>query len=223
MGGRPPNGKDAVNAQGGFVRRIQRRHNAIRGAGAVGFFALAVVLWIVSYWIVKMLIVMPCVLWGHFPPAKVTTGIALALLVLLAVEGARYGRKLFDVAAAARSVYFRGPTGTETENALSFVMHRLLGMAWLISQVLFSAPRSTAHAVRCVASLVLFREGQLAKAEQVFLDLARKRAWVPLSEHEANRAVLAKLHKLGAVSHRLSSSVPEVRVVPSVLRICGLA
>jgi len=212
-----------VNAQAGFVRRIQRRHNAIRGAGAVGFFALAVVLWLVSYWIVKMMIVVPCILWGHFPPAKVTTGIALAVLVLLAVEGALYGRKLFDIAAASRSFYFRSLTGTATENALSFVLHRPLGMAWLISQVLFSAPRSTAHAVKSIASLAFFREGQLAEAEQVFLDLAHKRAWVPLSEHEANRAVLAKLHKLGAVSHRLSSSVPEVRVVPSVLRVCGLA
>ena len=108
-----------MGGQTQFVKTIQGRHNAMEAGKALGFGALALVLWYVSFWIVAMLVILPFLLAGHMPSWGLVTGVAWGGMVLLAVEGMLYGKRLFDTAAARRSFYMQGVMGTETEKAVA--------------------------------------------------------------------------------------------------------
>jgi len=195
------------------VARVQRRHNRVNALKACGFVLLSIILWPLSYWVFKLLVIIPCFLWGWSVSAKVTSAIAWACLALLAVEGARYGR-VFDIASGSGMWYMRSLTGTEQE---ALVTGGIYGCSWLASQAVFSAPRSTVDAINAFRAIVLFSPEELAEAERVFADLAPKRRWVPLTEYKDHGAVVFKLYKLGLIMSRFEGGVAEIKVPPRFL------
>jgi len=194
----------------GFVARVQRRQNRVNALKACGFVLLSIILWPLSYWIFKLLVIIPCFLCGWSVSATVTSAIAWVCLALLAVEGARYGR-VFDIMSGAGTWYMRSLTGTEQE---ALVTRRIFGYSWIISQTLFSAPRSTVKAMKALRAIVVFGPEELADAERVFADLAPTRRWVPLTQNQDHGGVVFKLYKLGLIMTRFEGGVAEIKVPP---------
>ena len=117
---------------------------------------------------------------GVFSFWRISSYVALAFMVVLAIDGVRYRKPLFDLQEYTRSGYYNNfITQTETGRAMSWHYGNPLGIAYLISQALFLAPRSTVHAVKAFRSLVPTDETTVAEAAQVLRELKTQREWVP--------------------------------------------
>jgi hypothetical protein len=90
----------------GFVISIQQRHNRANGLKASGFLLLSAVFWVMSYWVFKILAMLPLFLCGWSHPDKISSAVAWGCLGLLAIEGVLYGRRVSSLAEASRSFYF---------------------------------------------------------------------------------------------------------------------
>ena len=193
------------------LQASQRQHNVAEALKGTGYLIAGVLLWIVSYWVVVALFWLPCVLWGDVPSWTVTRAVAWGGMLLLAVEGVRHGKRLFDLSAYAESVYAQGITGTQTERALGRVTGSPLGTAYVLSQILFAAPRATVGAIKSFTSLVRFSQEELDTALSLARELAERNAWVPLEPYMKDGPVLVKLFKLGLVWHDVKDGSVQIR------------
>src|SRR5262245_46775937 len=95
--------------------KSQNQSNLLKG---VLLFGLSIPCWIFSYWLIRLLIFIPCYLWKAGPDWNETRYAALAGILLLLVEGVRYGKPLFDLDEFTKSFYYQGFTGTDEEYLL---------------------------------------------------------------------------------------------------------
>ena len=210
-----------MGGQTQFVAAIQRQHNTLEAWKAIGFAALALVLWYVSFWLVQMLVIAPFFLVGHVPSWRLVSGITWAGMALLAVVGIRYTGRLLDAGEAMRS-FFDGSRGIWTEDAANYIYSRSLAATWIVRNMLLAAPRASANAIAAVRAITFLRGERLAAAERLLLELAKLNAWVPLAPYLGHSEVLAQLAKLGVVSARAGAEGNEVRITPTVFREYGV-
>ncbi len=164
-----------------------------------------------SFWIFRILFAIP--LWA-FGYSGWTIGYygALAALVPLAIEGWRYKEKLFDPAVYAHSGYSQNvlldnPTG----HAVSWYFGQPLGMAFLISQALFCAPRSAVHAVRAFRSILRANRETTAEAARITQELKQSAVWTSALAYKDEAAAMLLLRRLDLLRFRDGPEEIEVR------------
>ncbi|MFO7955550.1 MAG: hypothetical protein R6X33_00420 [Candidatus Brocadiia bacterium] len=189
----------------GTVAEIQRKRNIKQVLAGVGFGLLAGLMWFISFGVITWLFLVPCSLFGYRPPAVVRGLVVWGCMGLLAFEGVRYGRELFD-------------TGTVPDTALSrnALSGRFVGCAWLVSQTLFAAPRCTVRAVDAFRSLVFLGQEERAAANQILADLAQSSEWRPAGRYDGREAGLTALNRLGLLRMRHTGRGVEVKLPPDV-------
>jgi hypothetical protein len=117
------------------IRREVRRHNTVELLIGVGASVLSAGLWVLSFWIWRLLFYVPLAMLGFEGMWKVSCYVAWGLMALLVIEGFRYARPLFDLIAYHQSWYY-GAGGYSVGRG------NIMGIPYLISQTLFCAPRT---------------------------------------------------------------------------------
>ena len=187
------------------------RHNA--GQIAIGLTLVpgSIALWIASFWTVRILFAFPLFAFG-FPFWRISLYVALAFLVLLAIEGARYGKPLFNLQEYTKSAYYDNfIMQSQSGRLLNWRAGSPLGIAYLVSQALFCAPRTSVHAVRAFRSLVPRDEATVAEAAQVLTELEAQREWVPASRYSHHGAALMLLDRLRLIWVEIESGETQIR------------
>lgn len=196
-----------------------KNHNRFQLLLALLFVILGTALWFVSYWISKFLLFMPL---SWFEATRHIELATWGFMALLAFEGFRYSRELFDLEAMAKA-HFNGDFSSTRE------ADNLRAAAWLhygvpdpfrvgkvVSDLLLAAPRLTLKAWACLRSLVKLGPIEAERAETLFYDLARERGWVDMTPYLDHGEELRTLHKMKLLWSRIQDDVPEVRVPPSL-------
>ncbi len=139
-------------------------------------------------------------------------------MAILAIDGIRHGKQVFDLTGFARSFFYHGLTGSESERNLRLSaawfwgVPDVLGMSYVVSQVLLAAPRSLVHAGRAFASLVPAGEHELRSTAEVLARLAQERTWAPLDRYRADGEQLHYLSRVGLLWSRVEHGTAEIRI-----------
>ncbi len=190
------------------LARIVTRHNALAAAKALAWLVVAAAAWFASWWAIWLLFFVPTTLWGLWPSLETCSYVAWGGLALLAVEGVFYGRKLFDLEGYNRSLYFRIYSGGEEKIPIRTGRYsgNPLGMAYLVSQMLFIAPRATVNVARSLRSLVFMDADARRQAEAALKILSPSKGWVSSKELTWVGLGLYPLHKLRLIETRVTDA-----------------
>lgn len=193
---------------------LQKRvslHNGGRIAMGLLLVPGSMALWIASFWTVRILVAFPLFAFG-VPFWRISSYVALAFLVLLAVEGVRYGKPLFDLQEYTKSAYYDNSImQSQSGRALSWYAGHPPGIAYLVSQALFCAPRTAVHAVRAFRSLVPRDEATVAEAAKILTELKARREWVPASRYSNRGAALMLLDRMRLIWVDIESGETRIR------------
>lgn len=193
------------------LQKLVSQHNTGQIAMGLVLVPGSMALWLASFWTVRILVAFPLFAFG-FPFWRISFYAALAFLVLLAIEGVRYGKPLFDLREYTRSAYFDiFAMQTESGRALSSRTLSLPGEAYLVSQALFCAPRTAVHAVRAFRSLVPRDEATVAEAAQILTELEARREWVLASRYSNRGAALMLLDRMRLIWVDIESGETRIR------------
>ena len=197
------------------LERLVRLHNWQQAALGVGLSLAAIVLWIVSFWIWRGL----ALAWMYALDVdnswEKSFLIAIGLTVVLAIDGFRYRKKLFDLVDFHDSIYYDNCLN-DSRSLFMINVHRgnPMGLAYLVSQVLFSAPRTTVLALNHFRSILRPTSETVANAAQVYAELKSHRAWMAVREFENRGAELCILDKLDLIWTEIEGHECQVRVPP---------
>jgi hypothetical protein len=188
-----------------LVRRI-RLQNAVQWGMALLLVPLSIGLWILSFYIFWWLFAIGV---DGLQRSGVRMGgsannisfyIALCATIVLAFDGFRYKQELFDLLAYHRhgyGQYHLDPKGSAA--ALHEYAGRPLDVAYLVSQFLFCAPRSTVHFFRCLASRLPSDPDTVAQAARVHKEVRAARQWEPLEQYQSALKGVGLLAKMKLV------------------------
>lgn len=193
------------------VREHNRKQKLLRAMFAV----VAVPLWALSYVLVLTLVTIPVTFLGGGRQAILV--ISWVMMAILAVEGIRYGKQLFDAERFARS-FFGGLSVSEGGLNFSRAMQHFHGvpnpfaLGFMVSQVLLCAPRSLVNAWKAHRSIIGADGNALEEAQRLFDSLLSKRDWIPLEHHELDGEELLILRTLGVLWSRSEAGSDEIRI-----------
>src|SRR5687768_17434568 len=129
-----------------WIERRVRLHNALNAAGFLLAIPAAVFLWALSFWFARFAVLFFLHAIGIDDYDWLGSAAGAAFLAVLAIEGWRHRRPLFDLGYYARSD-FNLADADKTTRALSRHYGNPLGIPYIISQVLLCAPRTTIMAL----------------------------------------------------------------------------
>ncbi len=192
------------------LKRRVHLHNAFWIGMGIVLIPTSLGLWIVSFWVVRIGYAIPLDALG-LSASTISFYLAAATMVVLAVEGARYAKPLFDLREYSRSVYCNNLFAeSESGRALNSHYNYPLGVAFLVSQALFCAPLSTIQAIKAFRSLVPRDDHTIAGAGRILQELQQGRGWVPAADYASSGAALALLDRLNLL--RVRSEDGRVRI-----------
>jgi len=198
------------------LERYRRRHNQIAWLKAIGWSALAVPMWCISWGLMWLGFVMLMGLWGDvwhgYPSWAMCRWAAWIGVGLLAVEGFRYHRKLFSLEEYRQSWYWGVYAQGENAPFVPVIRGNPLAVPYGVSQFLFIAPRSVVNAIRAVRSVVKLNEEASGPAAAIGGDLAGKAGWSRAETLRTFAAGVQPLAKLGILHHRVKDGVVEVQL-----------
>ena len=171
-----------------------RTHNAVQVFVGLLSLAGAPLLWWFSFWVIRIMFWLATSWFLGEKTAQVTFWIAVVGVVILAVEGLRQGWEMFtleDVAARPR-IPLLMPIGAKYAGDLQ-------GWSYLLTQMLFVAPRVTLAGLQALRDLLRPGRFTIELAVQIHNDLAARRAWVGLEEYPGGVAAAGLLKRLGLI------------------------
>lgn len=196
------------------VPQLVRRHNQLAILRGLGWLVLAVVTWFLSWELLFLLFAVLTFLWGQVwdwtPSWRLCTYAAWIGTVMVAVDGGLYAKKLFDVEEYDRSLYYR----FSGSPAIRAVTGNPMGIAYVLTQILFVAPRSTVRAFQAFRSLIFLAGDRQERMVRLVGELGRRRTWVPASTL-ADAGSLCDLHRLGILWNRVKDGSVDVRLDPA--------
>ena len=192
-----------------LLQRI-RRHNAVHLALGVLLVPSAILLWFASFWVFRVLFVLPCVLFGNYEMWPTSFYVAWGCVPLLAVEGLRYRKQLFSLSEYTESLHYAAfkMTAMHAHDSNPF------GTAWIISRFLFCAPRATVHAAKEFRSIIRVPEETVRAATEIVNRLAQERRWIPWSELSEFGPSVLLLGRLRLVWTKIDNEELQLRIPP---------
>lgn len=194
------------------------KNNVQQTIFGVAMVAGSVILWPLSYWIFYFLFHFFLVLLGVGNSGTISCCLAWGGIILLVVEGYRYYRAGVDFHDSSRSEYAQNATGGigsgQTASLAMFGVSNPMGLAFIVSQMLFCAPTMTISAVRAFKSYIRTTPDSFEQAAGVYSNLARHRKWIPASEYRQNMAGVMLLDRLKMIWKESKEGTMQLRIPP---------
>jgi hypothetical protein len=199
------------------LQRILWRHNALYLISGILLIPVAVALWLASFWVFRMLFYIPFSYTGNPRAWDISFWVAVAAILLLVYEGRRYTRPLFDLMDYSQSVYANNPITDSDFGTWNARSGGPIVWAYVISQFLFCAPRSSAIAVQSLRAVIRATPATLTRASEILTQLSQQRHWFAVSDLPNAGAALHVLDQLGLIWTRVENGEAQVRIPPGEL------
>jgi hypothetical protein len=211
------------------LKEWESRHNMKAAGLGVMWLVAAAALWYISYWIMWWLVAIPCYqfgsIWNWTPTARFVNVAAWIGIAILVFEGIRYGKRLFDREHYAKSWYYEvytavNPSGSAARfqgYAFGWIRGNPLSVAYVISEVMLSAPRSTIKAILAFRSMVHMNEEVRRHGQAILADLAARNDWMPPEMYREHAQALYPLSRLKAIYERVKDDALQIRIDPGML------
>jgi len=191
------------------LRQHVRKHNALQVVIGVATLAAAPLLWLFCFRLFRWLFYLASH-WALGEKAdEASIWMAVVGIVFLAIEGLREGWNLLALSDLAE----RAPVGLGAPAGPAFFgdVHRY---SYMISHVLFFAPRVTLAGVQALRSLIRAGPFTIDLASKIYNDLAQRRQWVPITHYPAAATAAALLKQLGLIWIEDDEAPVRLRVPP---------
>ncbi len=191
-------------------------HNRFLVAVGILLIPTSIVLWFLSYYLIKFAMVYLLGLFGWEPYAEhVTWGIIL----LLAFEGVRYARQQIDLQAYTDTAYYDNFVVTSFVDSTSgyMVMHRYgnpFAVAFVGSRFLFLAPLATVEVVSSFQSRLPSDDQTIDDAADMLRELRATRKWTPAEHFKKFGGALFLLSKMKLIWTDTREGEVHVRIPP---------
>jgi len=193
-----------------IIRRV-KLHNAAQMVLGVGLIPLSLFLWWISFWFFRLAFYISL----HYlidDAWTVTLYVAWLCMIPLAVEGFRHGRPLFDLGEYARSGFYDNfLRQSRSGRVINAYYGNPAGVAFLVSQMLFAAPRTIVVAIKALRSRLPTSADVARHAARILRELRTSRKWTPADEYKQFGAPLMVLDRLHLIWTEYESGHLEIR------------
>jgi hypothetical protein len=197
------------------LERLIWRHNAACLAVGIALAVGGLVFWWFSFWIFRWLFLTLTFLLGYRDLWNASFYVAAGATLLLLVEGVRYRRDVVGLKDYRNSIYGENPlTHTTTGSAINVYEGNPLGIAYLVSQTLFCAPRTTIQAIEWLRDFTPCRPAIVETAARIYNRLDEEDAWMPASTFPGSGAALCLLDRLRLIWTDCKDDAVTVRIPP---------
>ena len=149
-----------------------------------------------SFWFVRVMFTLSLNVLG-FDGGKFGVYVAWLAVFLLVVEGLRHSKPLFDISEYACSGYYKNfVIQSKSDYGPSRYCGNPAGVAFLISQALFLAPRTIVLSVQAFRSLVPADEQTARDASRILSELRKTCQWTFALKYADNGPALVLLRNL---------------------------
>jgi hypothetical protein len=178
----------------------------------------AIALWPLSFWVFRGLFYIPLAVFGWGDAGAISLYLTWGAMALLAVEGCRNRRPLFDLKDYSQSVYYQNPvTGSASGRAASIGMFGVsnpMAFAYLVSQFLFCAPRASVSAFQAIRAVIRAAPEACGQAARAYATLAEERRWISASEFQHCMAGVMLLDRLELIWTEVKEGEMLLRIPP---------
>lgn len=154
-----------------------RRNNLLQISLGATLAVLAPALWIGSFWAARYLFYLPASRLGFQGMWDASLYVGWGFTALLAFEGLRNSHPLFDLKEYAESDFNWREKGNVPGTIAIGYGYDPMADAWLVTQLLFLAPRTTVLAVQALRSVIRASPGVIDRAAAIFNDLRADHRW----------------------------------------------
>jgi hypothetical protein len=198
---------------GEFIRRALWRHNLLYAFAGIGIGLGTILLWPLSFGVVRFLFAFPYAMYDPDHAWSIGYYVAWGFMALLAFEGFKHSRPLFDLKDYTDSDFYNNVmVKTDTGSALETYYGNPLGIAYLVSQFLYCAPRTTVESIKAFRSIIRTNKQTVEEGQRVFQQLALKDDWIEVAEVEKYGAALCLLDRLELIRVRFENDVGQIRL-----------
>jgi hypothetical protein len=198
------------------LERLIRRHNAACLAAGIALGIGGLVFWWLSFWIFRWLFLVLTYLLGYHSLWNASFYVAAGATLLLLVEGVRYRRDVVDLKDYQTSIYFDNVLkGRSLGWDMNFHDANPLGIAYIISQTIFCAPRTTVQAIEWLRGFTPCQPSVVETAVRIYNLLDNEDGWMPVSAFPEGGAALCLLDRLRLIWTDCKDDVVTVRIPPA--------
>jgi hypothetical protein len=198
------------------LERLIWRHNAACLAAGIALAVGGLVFWWLSFWIFRWLFLILTYLLGYRGLWNMSFYVAAGGTLLLLIEGVRYRRDMVGLKDYQTSMYFDNFLTYRTMGPdLNFYRTNPLGIAYIISQTLFCAPRTTVQAIEWLRGFTRGKPAIVETATRIYNRLDEEDAWMPVSIFPGDGAALCLLDRLRLIWTDCKDDVVTVRIPPT--------
>jgi len=212
----------ASNAPMLDVSSLVARYNQVSLVSSIGYAFAAIFLWFLSYAVVWLIAYIIISAWrGPFGSYQYAHWAATGAMVLLVISGMRHTGPLWDLSDYNSSLFsadrpFTGMAyAAGAHYGLVGAAFRSLSVAYVVTQLLLSAPRCTVLAVTRFRQRMHLAGHQIAATQRIAEDLQRSAKWVALDTYREQHIHVAVLQRLRLVWIKENAGQMQVRIDPS--------
>ena len=187
--------------------KLRRRNLLQIGLGAT-LAAIAPALWVGSFWLARYLFYWPASSLGFQNTWHTSLFVAWGFIAILAFEGLRCSRQLFNPLEFSQSDFNFFPSASSLR--LRAYPDPLV-YAWYLSQAWFLAPRATVLAIRALRDVIGSSPELIDKTTAIFNTLKSDRRWHLASDFDDGESAIRLLSRLELVWLRGGPSGLEIR------------
>jgi hypothetical protein len=191
-----------------------KKHNAVFLLKGVLSVLASLLCWYISYLIIKWLFLVILFNFGVESPGTIATWIGLGGCLLLVIEGIRVGKPAMEMADIRRW------RSTDTYGGMQ--ISRTMGYAYVVSQILFCAPRLTVYGIQALKSRISLTDRERQQAEQLMTFLAETNTWHDISELAYDQSIFDILHAVDLVRVREAGPKTEINLSPKARDLYGV-
>ena len=204
------------------LRQMVWRKNTFNLVLGILLLPGSMLLWFISFWIFRALFYIPLywfgkMFWPRWDAASASWYIAVFCLAVLALEGLRHTRQLFDLHEFSQSSFGSSSLTTTSSGRIvnAYILGNPVGRAYFISQFLYMAPEATLQAVKSLRSRLPEDKETIHQAIELFNQLHHDRQWVARDSYPDRAGAVLLLEQMGLIWTSDKRGFDEIRIPPA--------
>lgn len=191
------------------IQKQIRLHNSTNMFKGIAVGLISAVCWYISYWLVHTLAFFPLSNFRVGSARTISHVIAIIAMGLLIFEGIRFGKPRMQIEEIGKWHATGTYGGYETA--------KVLGFMYMISNILFFAPRSMIYSVKSFWSIIRADERMIAQANAALEKIVENNHW--LARDRIDEDILSMLYSLKLLHFRNHAGTEEAGLSPKTRKL----